>query len=144
MWQASHNILFHFCLNHIYLCSLSMSLIINIYLHHMLYQPLLLKYSIHISWSLNFFTLNFFLTNSELITKSVALLSKSAFTVILSYVSKPIFTVISLHNSFSPAFYTSTSFFFLLLLFFFKFFFKSPHLVLLHSSFCQYFKFIWG
>jgi len=82
--------------------------------------PSLLKepfiFLIYIGLSI-FFNLNpCFLANSELITSPVAPLSNNASKVIPFYVSilsKPIFTVISLNDSSSFVFLTSTSFSFL-------------------------------
>ena len=67
--------------NHVNFCFLSISLVINIHFYHMLNRFLLVKGIIYISyiyWSSIFFNLNLcFLTNSELITNLVILLSNN-------------------------------------------------------------------
>jgi len=58
--------------NYIYLCSLPVPLVVDIYLHHIFNRSFLVEEAIHIPhiyWSFYFFSLNpCFLANSELIT----------------------------------------------------------------------------
>ena len=84
-----------------------MSLVINIYLYHMFYQPLLIEYILFISLTYIglsiFFSLNlYFLTNSELITNSMTLLSNNVSTITpscISILSSLIFTITSFNMS---------------------------------------------
>ena len=96
LWYVQDDILLLF-FNHVNLYFLSISLVKNVYLYCMFYQPLLLKCTINIFNIYKSFNLNlYFLANFELMIKFMTLLLKNISTVALFYVlifSSLIFTI---------------------------------------------------